>query len=90
MNFTRVALPAVAAATLMSGCVLAPLGVRPVVVRPAYAQSVYVQPDYAPPPGVVYVQPSYALPAPGYVWLYNPQYGWGYRHPNHGWHRGWR
>ncbi len=42
------------------------------------------------PPGVVYVAPTYAVPAPGYVWGYHARYGWGYRHPRHGWHRGWR
>ncbi len=87
MKFTPVALTAaaVAAAALMSGCVVAPLGVRPVVVRPAY-----VQQEFAPPPGVIYVQPTYAVPQVGYVWGYHPYYGWGYRHPQYGWHRGWR
>ena len=77
-------------AALMSGCVVAPLGVRPVAAYPGSGQPVYVQQEYGPPPGVVYVQPTYALPAPGYVWLYHPRFGWGYRHPQHGWHRGWR
>ena len=63
----------------LSGCVVAP-----VPVRPAYPVG------YAPPPGVVYVQPTYAVPGPGYVWAYHPHYGWGWRHPDHGWHRGWR
>ena len=87
MKFTPVASTAAAAAVaaLMSGCVVAPLGVRPVVIRPAY-----VQQEFAPPPGVIFVQPTYAVPAVGYVWGYHPHYGWDYRHPQHGWHRGWR
>lgn len=89
MKFITVALAAMAAA-LVSGCVVAPLGVRPVAVYPANVQPVYAQQEFAPPPGVVYVQPTYVLPAPGYVWGYHPHYGWGYRHPQYGWHRGWR
>ncbi|MFL9923174.1 hypothetical protein PQR62_02770 [Herbaspirillum lusitanum] len=58
----------------VSGCV-----VTPPTVRPAYVA----------PPGVVYVQPTYAAPAPGYVWEYHERYGWGWRHPQYGWHRGW-
>jgi hypothetical protein len=48
-----------------------------------------------PPPGAhpapvgVYVRPSYPMPAPGYVWMRHPSYGWGWRHPRYGWHRGW-
>ncbi|WP_163965984.1 hypothetical protein [Noviherbaspirillum galbum] len=48
------------------------------------------QPAYATPPGVVYVAPTYQAPAVGYVWAYHPHYGWGWRHPSYGWHRGWR
>jgi len=59
----------------LSGCIVAP---APVAVAPAV------------PPGVVYVAPTYAVPAPGYVWSYHARFGWGYRHPRHGWHRGWR
>lgn len=70
---------AAAAFTALSGCV-----VQPAVVRPAYPAG------YGPPPGVVYVAPTYAVPAPGYVWLYHPHYGWGWHHPQQGWHRGWR
>lgn len=36
------------------------------------------------PPGVVYVQPYYAPPAPNWVWVYTPRYGWGYHHPRLG------
>jgi hypothetical protein len=34
--------------------------------------------------------PYYAQPGPGYIWLNNVSFGWGWRHPNNGWHRGWR
>ena len=66
-------------AAALSGCVIAPPVVHP-VNRPAYIT----------PPGVVYIAPTYVLPAPGYVWQYHPNYGWGWRHPDNGWHRGWR
>jgi hypothetical protein len=52
----------------------------PVVIQPA---AVVV------PPGVVYVAPTYAAPGIGWVWDYHPRYGWGWRHPEHGWHRRW-
>jgi len=58
-----------------------------------YAPPVAVQPApvvMAPPPGVVYVAPTYPAPAVGFVWAYHPRFGWGWRHPEHGWHRGWR
>jgi hypothetical protein len=42
------------------------------------------------PPGVAYVAPTYPMPAPGYNWNYHSNYGWGWYHPNHGWHGGWR
>ena len=42
------------------------------------------------PPGVVYVAPTYPTPGMGFVWEYHPRYGWGWRHPHRGWHRGWR
>ena len=77
---------ATSAAVLMSGCVVAPLPPRHAV----RVQQVIVEPAYAPPPGVIYVQPTYAVPAPGYVWQYHVRYGWGWHHPNYGWHRGWR
>lgn len=43
------------------------------------------------PPRVAVVAPApyYAMPAPGYVWVRHPYYGWGWRHPAYGWHRGW-
>ena len=62
-------------ATLLGGCVVAPVG-------PAY--------DYGAPPDVAYLAPTYAVPGPGYLWAYHPHYGWGWRHPQQGWHRGWR
>ena len=74
------------AAVLMSGCVIAPLP-APHTVR---VQPMVVEPIYAAPSGVVYLQPTYVMPAPGYVWQYHANYGWGWRHPNYGWHRGWR
>ena len=64
-----------ALATALSGCVVAPVGVRPV---------------YAAPAGVVYVAPTYAIPAPGYAWGYHGYNGWGWHHPRYGWHSGWR
>jgi hypothetical protein len=38
----------------------------------------------------VYVEPGYASPGPGWMWESHPQYGYGWRHPGRGWHRGWR
>lgn len=49
-----------------------------------------VGPAYGPPPGVAYIAPTYAVPGPGYLWAYHPRYGWGWHHPQQGWHRGWR
>ena len=40
--------------------------------------------------GAVYVAPGYESPGPGYVWERHPNYGWGWRHPDRGWHRGWQ
>ena len=37
----------------------------------------------------VYVAPTYVSPGPGYVWEYHARYGWGWHHPQRGWHRGW-
>jgi phytoene dehydrogenase-like protein len=45
---------------------------------------------YAAPAGVVYVAPTYAIPARGYAWNHHGHHGWGWHHPRHGWHRGWR
>jgi hypothetical protein len=68
------ALAAVALSAALSGCIVAPPPPNGVVV----------------PPGVVYVAPTYPAPAVGWRWAYHPQYGWGWNHPEHGWHRGWR
>ena len=66
---------------MLSGC----------AVYPAYPERpVQYQPVYQAPAGVVYVAPSYAIPAPGYIWMFHPGYGWGWHHPQYGWHRGWR
>jgi len=42
-----------------------------------------------PMPGAVYVAPAYPMPGPGYVWMNHQQYGWGWHHPQYGWHKGW-
>ncbi len=57
-----------------SGCVVAPWQPGPVVVAPQQG----------------YVAPTYASPGVGWAWQLHPTYGWGWRHPDHGWHRGWR
>ena len=49
-----------------------------------------VRPAFVAPVGVAYVAPGYAIPGPGYVWAYHANYGWGWRHPQYGWHAGWR
>lgn len=72
------------AAAIVSGAALAGCVVQPAVIRPVYPAG------YGPPPGAVYMAPTYAVPGPGYVWLYHPNYGWGWHHPDRGWHRGWR
>ncbi len=48
------------------------------------------RPVYVAPPGVVYVEPGYASPGPGYAWGYHARFGWGWHHPQYGWHRGWQ
>lgn len=59
-----------------SGCVVAPWQPGPVVVAQPRVQ--------------VQVAPTYASPGVGWVWIAHPNYGWGWHHPSHGWHRGWR
>lgn len=77
MNLRRVLVTiTLASATLLSGCVVAPIGPYPPRVA------------VVPPP--VYVTPGYPMPAPGYGWHPHPRYGYGWRHPHYGWHRGWR
>jgi len=80
-----ITLAAVAIGASLTGCVVAPVPARPVVVNPG---PVYVAP--APAPAAVYVAPTYASPGVGWVWVQHPRYGWGWHHPDHGWHRGWR
>jgi len=71
-----------AAASLLTGCVVAPAyPAGPVYAAPAQVAA------YAPPPGVAYVQPYYAMPAPGYAWRYQARYGWGWYSPRYGWYR---
>jgi hypothetical protein len=66
------------AAVVNSACIVVPARrVEPAVVTVA-------------PPGVVYVAPTYAIPGPGYVWAYHARFGWGWHHPQYGWHQGWR
>ena len=77
---TRSRVAAVCATVALAGCVVAPVG-----VEPGYGGRAYVA-----PPGVVYVAPTYAVPGPGYAWQYHGRFGWGWRHPGNGWHRGWR
>ncbi|MEN9398202.1 MAG: hypothetical protein RLZ81_2732 [Pseudomonadota bacterium] len=77
---TPACIAAVCATAALTGCVVAPVGVEPA----------YGGPVYAAPPGVLYVAPTYVMPAPGYAWRFHARYGWGWHHPNHGWHRGWR
>ena len=85
MRFSAMTFAAIAVAVL-SGCVVAPVG-----VRPGYGGGpVQVEPEYVVPPGVIYIAPTYALPAPGYYWRHHRHYGWGWRHGSRGWHRGWR
>lgn len=85
----------------LSGCVVAPaprpvMAPGPMVVQPAPVMVapppavVMPPPAVVVPPGVVYVAPAYPAPAIGFIWEYHPRYGWGWRHPNRGWHRGWR
>jgi hypothetical protein len=83
LTVTRMATVCITVA--LSGCVVAPLG-----ARPGYGGPGYGGPGYGESPGVVYVAPSYAIPGPGYAWQHHGRFGWGWRHPGHGWHRGWR
>jgi len=74
-------IPATLVAIAMTGCVVAP-------ARPVYVASPGVA--YVAPPGVAYIAPTYAIPGPGYVWAYHAHYGWGWHHPQYGWHKGWK
>lgn len=37
-----------------------------------------------------YVAPNYSMPSPAWSWRMHPREGWGWSHPDRGWHRGWR
>jgi hypothetical protein len=74
MKFTTLATAAMLSVAL-AGCIVTPPRVQPLFVAPA---------------GVAYVAPTYAVPGPGYVWAYHAHYGWGWHHPQYGWHQGWR
>ena len=78
MRKTLLLIAGTTAAIVLSGCVVAP--------APGYR---YGADGYSAPAGVVYVAPDYAAPGPGWGWRYHAQYGWGWYHPEHGWHRGW-
>lgn len=83
-------LAAICATAALSGCVVAPVGMEPGYYGHGNGGPGYGGPVYAAPPGVVYVAPTYAMPAPGYAWQFHGRFGWGWFHPSHGWHRGWR
>lgn len=79
----------------LQACVMAPpqpmVVQQPgVVVQPQPGVMVAPPPGVVVPPGVVYMAPTYPAPSIGFVWEYHPRYGWGWRHPQQGWHRGWR
>lgn len=78
MNNKLVVVLASVAMAALSGCIVVPA--RGPAPREAYVA----------PPGVVYVAPVYASPGPGWGWEYHATYGWGWHHPQYGWHRGWR
>lgn len=76
----------------LQACVMAPVAPRqPMPVMVQQPAIVVQQPSgVVVPSGVVYVAPAYPAPAVGFIWEFHPRYGWGWRHPHHGWHRGWR
>lgn len=81
---------------MLQACVMAPQQPAPVMVQqpPVIVQQppgvlVPPSPGIMVPPGVVYVAPAYPAPAVGFMWEFHPRFGWGWRHPQHGWHRGW-
>jgi hypothetical protein len=53
------------------------------IVAPERRGGVVVEP-------AVVIAPTYDSPGPGYLWRAHPVYGWGWYHPELGWHRGWR
>jgi len=72
----------------LQACVMAPP--QPVMVQQPHGVMVAPPPGVVVPSGVVYVAPTYPAPSIGFIWEFHPSYGWGWRHPQHGWHRGWR
>ena len=82
----KILLLSAALATALGGCVVVPARHGGYVA----AGGAYDAGPYEAPAGVVYVAPTYAVPGPGYVWAYHAKFGWGWRHPNFGWHRGWK
>ena len=82
---TPACIAVVCATVALSGCVVAPVG-----YEPGYGRQGHGGPVYAGPSGAVYVAPTYAMPGPGYAWRQHGRHGWGWNHPNRGWHRGWR
>lgn len=93
MSMSKSIMAGVVAVFVLPGCV------QPVTVAPQPAPMVmgpgpvYVQQPgvgMVTSPGVVYVAPTYPAPAVGFLWEFHPRYGWGWRHPHRGWHRGWR
>ena len=69
-------------AAVLSGCVIAP--------APMYDMQAGPPPGVIVPQGVIYVAPGYPVPNPGHAWAYHNRYGWGWHHPERGWHQGWR
>ena len=62
----------------MSGCIVAP------------ARGYGGGGEYVAPAGVVYVAPNYASPGDGLaLGIPRDRYGWGWHHPQYGWHKGW-
>lgn len=80
----------VASAAALQACVMVPPQTAPVMVQQAPAGVMTLPPGVVVPPGVVYVAPTYPAPAVGFIWAFHPRFGWGWRHPQQGWHRGWR
>ena len=39
------------------------------------------------PSGVDYLAPTYNAPGANWTWAYHPRLGWGWHHPERGWHR---
>lgn len=74
----------------LQACVMVPPQSQPVMVQPAPGVVMAPPGAVVVPQGVVYVAPTYPAPAVGFVWEFHPRLGWGWRHPQRGWHRGWR